>query len=189
MSFVNYFQKHVDLLQACANSVELNQVDQLIELITTYHKVLLFTGVGKNGHVAAKAASTFCSIGVPAYFINPVDAIHGDMGLIQPDSLIIAVSKSGETEEMINFLQHARAKIVLVHGNPNNTLEKFAHLSVHIPVESECDDLNTVPTASIVIFTAFLQSVACEIARRNQLTRSQFVINHPGGTLGKSNTQ
>lgn len=188
MPVIDYFNKHAEQINHTLTHLEYDQIDNLIELILSNKSALFFTGVGKNGHVAAKAASTFCSIGVPAYFINPVDAMHGDLGMIKGNDLIIAVSKSGNTDELVRFLKQAEkksAKIVLMHSNAELTFE-FSCQSVYVPIQKECDDLNIIPSASIVIFTTLLQSIACELANRSHLTVSDVVLNHPGGMIGQT---
>lgn len=188
MSVIDYFHKHQQALQFAVHNVTESDLARIADLIQHNTGKLFFTGIGKNGHVAAKAASTFCSIGYAAHFVNPVDAMHGDLGAISAGDLIIAVSKSGQTSELLSFLHQAyrkQARLVMIHSNKHFNLDQVHH-HLYLPVESECDDLNLIPTASIVVFTAFLQSVACELAHRQNLTVSQFVFNHPGGTIGKS---
>lgn len=164
------------------------QLQQVSDLIVNNTNRLFFTGVGKNGHVAAKAASTFCSIGIAATFINVTDAMHGDLGQLKPNDVMIAVSRSGETEELIQLLHHAhvrRVNIVLFHANPGNTCERYALITVPLTVIRECDPLNTIPSGSIAVFTVALQSLACDLMKFTGITRSDFVKNHPGGALGK----
>jgi len=188
MSFVNFYTSHLSSIQNCLDNLDLNKVEQLIDEINLCGGKIIFTGIGKNGHVAAKATSTFCSIGVHAFFLNPVDSVHGDMGVINDKDLIISVSKSGNTEELITFLRNVRrkkCKIVSIHSNENNESLQYSDLDVNLHVDREADHLNIVPTSSIAVFTVFLQSIACEISSRNNMTREQFIFNHPGGSIGK----
>lgn len=187
MSVVDYFQKHQQALNYTATHIDFGVVTKLVDQIQHNRCHLFFTGVGKNGHVAAKSASTFCSIGWPAHYINPVDAMHGDMALIEPNDLVIAISKSGTTEELTRFLSHVSARsahIVMIHSNAELTPTVVCD-SVYVPIQTECDHNHIVPTASILVFTALLQSIACELASRSQLTVQDFVHNHPGGTIGQ----
>jgi arabinose-5-phosphate isomerase len=188
MPVLDYFLKHQQALEFAVQHSSSDNLDQMADVIWANQGKLFFTGVGKNGHVAAKAASTFCSIGYAAHYINPVDAMHGDLGALVGGDLILAVSKSAQTAELIDFLQQAyrkRAIIMCLHANEHFDLPWVQH-QLYVPMTEECDDLNIVPTASIVVFTALLQSVACELARRSSLTKPQFVFNHPGGSIGKS---
>jgi len=110
------------------------------------------------------------------------------MGVIGRDDVLVAVSKSGNTDELLNFLHYVKrkdCKIVSIHSNPGNKASEYSFMDINLHVDREADHLNIVPTSSIAIFTIFLQSVACEISNRKQLTMEQFVFNHPGGSIGK----
>ena len=189
MSVKNFYKNHIDSIVTSYDYLEEHKIEDLVNLILNCKGKILFTGIGKNGHVAAKATSTMSSIGVPCFFIDAVDSVHGDMGVISENDLLIAVSKSGNTEELINFLYHVNrknCKIVLVHSNNGNESKKYSVLDINLHVNREADHLNIVPTSSIAIFTIFLQSIACEISRRKNLTLEQFIHNHPGGSIGKT---
>ena len=189
MSIRSYYQTHMDVIAKSIPSGYNPTIEEFVDLLLNCKGKIFFTGVGKNGHVAAKATSTFSSIGVPCFFINPVDSVHGDMGVINEDDILIAVSKSGNTEELIHFLKHVEhknCKIVSIHSNPKNKSLDYSSLDIDLRVSKEADHLNIVPTCSIAVFTIFLQSVACEISERKQLTLEQFVKNHPGGSIGKT---
>lgn len=188
MSFINFYQSHIESIKKSLDNLNLKDVENLIDTIISCEGKIIFTGIGKNGHVAAKSTSTFCSIGVHAFFLNPVDSVHGDMGVVSDKDVIISVSKSGNTEELLVFLKNVRrkkCKIISIHSNNNNQSLQYSDHDVNLHVDREADDLNIVPTSSIAIFTVFLQSVACEISRRKELTLEEFVFNHPGGSIGK----
>lgn len=189
MSFENYFKSHITSIENTFKNIDFKLVDQLIDHILNCNGKVFMTGVGKNGHVAAKAASTFSSIGVPVFFLNPVDSVHGDMGVITDDDIIIAISKSGNTEELVTFLHHVHeknCKIISVHSSKDNQSLSYSTYDIFLPIDKEADHLNIVPTTSIAVYTIFLQSIACEISRRKNLTIEQFVSNHPGGSIGKT---
>lgn len=189
MTVKDFYRNHIDSIIASYNYLEEDKIEDLVNLILDCKGKILFTGIGKNGHVAAKATSTISSIGVSCFFIDAVDSVHGDMGVINENDLLIAVSKSGNTEELINFLYHVNhknCKIVLIHSNNGNESQKYSALDINLHVNKEADHLNIVPTSSIAIFTIFLQSIACEISRRKNLTLEKFIHNHPGGSIGKT---
>jgi arabinose-5-phosphate isomerase len=189
MSVINFYKSHIEAITTSLNHLEEDKIENLVDLILNCSGKIFFTGIGKNGHVAAKATSTFSSIGVSCFYINPVDCVHGDMGVIGENDLLIAISKSGNTEELVNFLyhvEHKNCKIVSIHSNNQNKSKDYSCLDINLHVSQEADHLNIVPTSSIAIFTIFLQSVACEISSRKQLTLKQFVQNHPGGSIGKT---
>ena len=110
------------------------------------------------------------------------------MGVINEDDIIVAISKSGNTEELIHFLHHVKhknCKIVSLHSNPDNMSLDYCYMDIDLHADEEADNLNVVPTSSIAVFTVFLQSIACEIADINGLTLEEFVSNHPGGSIGQ----
>ena len=188
MNLFEHYKKHIDVLAESMKLIDPIKAYEFVDLLLNCKGKIFFTGVGKNGHVAAKATSTFSSIGVSCFFIDPVDSVHGDMGVINEDDILIAVSKSGNTEELIHFLKHVKhkkCKIVSIHSNPKNKSLDYSSLDIDLRVSKEADHLNIVPTCSIAVFTVFLQSVACEISQRMELTLEQFVKNHPGGSIGK----
>ena len=188
MSVFDFVQRHIDAVKHSMRNVESEKIYCFLYLLLESKGKIFFTGVGKNGHVAAKATSTFSSIGVSCFFINPVDSVHGDMGVINKGDILVAISKSGNTEELIHFLKHVEhknCKIVSIHSNRNNKSLEYSFMDIDLKVRMEADHLNIVPTCSIAVFTVFLQSVACEISQRKQLTLEQFVNNHPGGSIGK----
>ena len=188
MNLFDYYKKHIDVLAESMELIDPIKAYEFVDLLLNCKGKIFFTGVGKNGHVAAKATSTFSSIGLPCFFINPVDSVHGDMGVINKGDILVAISKSGNTEELIHFLKHVEhknCKIVSIHSNRNNKSLEYSSMDIDLKVRMEADHLNIVPTCSIAVFTVFLQSVACEISQRKELTLEQFVKNHPGGSIGK----
>ena len=188
MNLFEHYKKHIDVLAESMELIDPIKAYEFVDLLLNCKGKIFFTGVGKNGHVAAKATSTFSSIGLPCFFINPVDSVHGDMGVINEDDILIAVSKSGNTEELIHFLKHVKhkkCKIVSIHSNPDNKSLDYSYMDIDLHVDQEADHLDIVPTCSIAVFTIFLQSVACEISAIKKLTIEQFVRNHPGGSIGQ----
>lgn len=188
MSVKKFYESHIESIKQSLDILNLDTVEDFVNLLIDCKGKIFFTGIGKNGHVAAKAASTFSSIGVSCFFINPVDSVHGDMGVINEDDVLVAISKSGNTEELLNFLYYVKrkdCKIISIHSNPGNKANEYSFLDINLHVDKEADHLNIVPTSSIAIFTIFLQSVACEISSRKNLTLEKFVFNHPGGSIGK----
>jgi len=189
MSVKDFYKSHIESIQTSYEHLEDDKVEELIDLMMKCKGKILFTGIGKNGHVAAKATSTMSSIGLPCFFIDAVDSVHGDMGVINKNDILIAISKSGNTDELINFLYHVNhknCKIISIHSNTDNKSQQYSYLDINLHVDKEADHLNIVPTSSVAIFTIFLQSVACEISIRKNLTLNEFVKNHPGGSIGRT---
>jgi arabinose-5-phosphate isomerase len=187
--FNKYFLNHIDGFSYFLENVNDVEIFNLIQFLNKPHRNIFFTGIGKNGHVAAKAASTFNSMGIRVFFINPVDAVHGDMGLIDKDDIILAISKSGNTEELLWFLKNAKDRtdnIFLIHSNKNNNCLQYCQKDLFVPLKMEADRLNKIPTTSIVLYTTILQSICCTLAENIGFTLDQLVFNHPGGSIGKS---
>lgn len=190
MSVDYYFQKHQRIIESARPGIQGN-LTQLVNRILERDSLnrMFFTGVGKNAHVAHLAASTFNSLGIPSGVLDTQHAMHGDLGQVCGGDLVIALSKSGETQELLDLLTQLRARqqyTILIHSNPRNAALALVDQSILIPVKHEADDHSIVPTASLVAFLIFLQSVACEVAQRLNLGISDFVFNHPGGSIGKT---
>lgn len=184
----NFVNNHSLNIIHSLSKFDYEKINNLIELIHSCKKNVFFTGVGKNGHVMEKASSTFNSMGIKTHFINPVDAVHGDMGKVSEGDLIIALSKSGNTDELINFLYHVSKitkNIFLIHSNTDNKCLEYSKYDLFVDITGEADHLNTIPTVSIVVYTILMQSISCEMGSNNNLTIPEFVKNHPGGSLGK----
>jgi arabinose-5-phosphate isomerase len=178
------------IIQMLNNQQLEKEANELIKLIKNTNEFVYFTGIGKNGFVAAKVASTFNSLGIRSLFIDPVNTLHGDMNIFTDKDILIAISKSGETEELIHFISTLKktsdTKVISIVSKQDSSLEKLSTLTVHIPILHEGDHLNLAPVASSVVFMSFLQSLAVQISSENGFDKKQFVKGHPGGTLGKT---
>ena len=188
MQVIDFYNRQIQSSKNAIDHIDFEKVNFLVNEMLNCNGQIILTGVGKNGHVAAKATSTLRSIGLKCFYLNPVDSVHGDMGIIGDDDIIISVSKSGNTEELLAFLQNVRrknCKIFSIHSNPNNKSLVYSDFDIELFVDHEADHLNAIPTTSITIFTIFLQSIACEISRIKKLSLEDFVYNHPGGSIGQ----
>lgn len=184
-----YLNKHVDEIIKTFIDVDKKKINKLLDYFRHKSGNVFLTGVGKNGHVAAKAVSTLNSMGIKVFYINPVDAVHGDVGIVSDKDVIIAISKSGNTDEMVNFLHHVSKRtkhICLIHSNNGNESLEYTEFDLYISINHEADHLNKVPTVSIAVYTILLQSISCLLAEENNLDMKSFVFNHPGGTIGKT---
>lgn len=189
MSIKNLYKLQTKYINNSIDNIEGN-LDALIEHISSLNGILFLTGVGKNGHVAAKAASTFASIGIRSMFINPVDAVHGDMGNIKDDDIIFAISTSGNTDELLNFIVNVKNnnlnnKIFLLTSNKSNKIKKYCDHCIILPIEKEIDEFNIVPTVSIAAYTVLLQSIGIYVSQKNGFNLKKFKNNHPGGNIGR----
>jgi arabinose-5-phosphate isomerase len=150
-------------------------------------KVIL-TGVGKSGLIAQKIAATFSSTGTPAAYLDPSEALHGGLGFIQRQDLIVAIGKSGESEELNHLLPAVRAigaRVIAITANPRSTLARFAGLVLETPIEDEACPLNLAPTCSTTAALAVGDALAVALMKLKNFKSDHFARNHPGGRLGR----
>jgi arabinose-5-phosphate isomerase len=145
-------------------------------------------GMGKSGHVGNKVASTLASTGTPAFFVHPAEAVHGDLGMITPDDLVVALSNSGETAEvlaLVPVLKRLGVPLVALTGNAASTLARAAEVHLDVSVPAEACPLNLAPTASTTAMLAMGDALAVALLRLRGFTEADFARSHPGGTLGR----
>lgn len=159
-----------------------------VEAIRDCKGKIVVTGVGKSGHIGSKIAATLASTGTPAFFLNPLDAYHGDLGMLSSEDLVLAISYSGATEELLRFLPLIQAKhipIIGISGNAESLLARFSDIHLNVAVEREADPLNLVPTASTTATLALGDALACALMEANRFQPTDFAKLHPGGDLGR----
>lgn len=181
--------RYVEAFCHTTSALDPSEMDRAFRVLGRCDGLLIFTGVGQNGSLAQKISMTYNSLSIRSIWVDPVAALHGTMGLFRPHDIVIPLSRSGNTGELIAFLRACRRigfdRILAVHGNPGCEMARLAQWTLEIPVPFEADHLNLTPTASSVCFLAVLQSLAVAIASQRGLTKEDFVATHPGGTLGK----
>ncbi len=149
---------------------------------------VVVTGMGKSGHIASKIAATLASTGTPAFFMHPAEASHGDLGMITDQDLLLAISYSGETDEIVTILPLVKrmgAKLVTMTGNANSTLAKTADVHLDVGVTEEACPLNLAPTASTTATLAMGDALAVALLKSRGFTAEDFARSHPSGSLGK----
>ena len=149
---------------------------------------VVVTGMGKSGHIASKIAATLASTGTPAFFMHPAEASHGDLGMITDQDLLLAISYSGETDEIVTILPLVKrmgAKLVTLTGNPDSTLAKTADVHLDVGVTEEACPLNLAPTASTTATLAMGDALAVALLKSRGFTAEDFARSHPSGSLGK----
>lgn len=175
------------LLESDILAININAFLTMCRSVVGFH---FFTGIGKNMFVAARVASTFDSLGIRSLYVDPVNSLHGSMGIFTSSDILIAISKSGETEELNRFVLTLRnqgfSKIASVTSNPNSTLASLSSVTLEVPVKNEGDHLGLAPIASTMVFAAVLDSIAVQLSSERGYSREDFVHNHPGGSLGKT---
>ena len=148
----------------------------------------VITGMGKSGIIGRKMAATFASTGTPSFYLHPAEGIHGDLGMVTAADVVIALSNSGETGEILNILPSLRrigAKIIAMVGNANSTLAKNADVVLDVGVEKEACPLGLAPTSSTTAALAYGDAIALALLQKRNFTASQFAVFHPGGSLGR----
>ncbi len=149
---------------------------------------VVVTGMGKSGHVSSKIAATLASTGTPAFFMHPAEASHGDLGMITGDDTLLAVSYSGETEEVLTIIPVVKrmgAKLVSITGKPGSTLAREADVHLDVAVDEEACPLNLAPTASTTATLAMGDALAVALLENRGFTAEDFARSHPSGSLGK----
>lgn len=195
MTNKNYFSQVVDLLLMEAEAIrmttsrlESGQVERAIELLKDCRGKVVLTGVGKSGHIAEKVAATLTSTGTVAVYLHPSDALHGGLGIVTSEDVVLALSNSGETDEIITmlpYLKHRRAPIIAIVGNPHSTLSRSADVILDASVDQEACPLNLAPTASTTVALSIGDALAMTLMRVKGLTPDDFALNHPAGRIGK----
>lgn len=159
-----------------------------VDLIYNCKGKLIVTGVGKSGHVGEKIAATLASLGTPSFFLNPLDAYHGDLGMIATGDVVMAISYSGATDELLRFIPlliERNVPIIGVSGNPKSILAQYSVCHLNIAVDHEADPLNLAPTSSTTTTMAMGDALACALVHLRNFKPSDFAQFHPGGSLGK----
>ena len=162
--------------------------DKAINLILSCKGKVIITGVGKSGHIGAKIAATLSSTGTPSFYVNPLDLYHGDLGVIMEGDVVIAISNSGYTDELLRLvpsLNERSIPIIGMSGNPDSLLAQNSYAHLNIAVEREADPLNLAPTSSTTATLAMGDAIACCLVKARGFREMDFAQFHPGGMLGK----
>ena len=179
-----------DEAQAILNLIPMldDSFSRAVELIYNCRGKIIVTGVGKSGHVGEKIAATLASLGTPSFFLNPLDAYHGDLGMVSEGDVVMAISYSGNTDELLRFiplLLERNIPIIGITGNPASLLAQYSVCHLNIKVDHEADPLNLAPTSSTATTMAMGDALACALVRLRQFKPSDFAQFHPGGSLGR----
>lgn len=162
--------------------------NKAVELIFQCKGKCIVTGVGKSGHVGAKIAATLASTGTSSFFVNPLDAYHGDLGMFTPEDVVVAISYSGNTDELLRFiplLLERNIPIIGISGNPQSLLGQYSTCQQNISVKREACPLNLAPTSSTTATIAMGDALACALMKVRNFKATDFAQYHPGGSLGK----
>ncbi len=174
-------------LEKTANKISFD-IEKAIDLIVNSKGKLIVTGVGKSGLVGAKIAATLASTGTSSFFLHPTEAMHGDLGMIGKDDIVLGISYSGESEELIQILPHLKRlniPLIAMAKSENSTLAKYADVFINITVDKEACPLDTAPTSSTTLTMAMGDALAVCLMKKRDFRKEDFASFHPGGSLGK----
>ena len=178
-------------LQTMRDRLEGANADALVLAIDLLHSCkgrIVVSGIGKSGHIARKIAATFASTGSPAFFVHPAEASHGDLGMVTRDDVFVALSNSGETDELLTIVpivKRTGAKLIALTGAPNSSLAKLADAHLDTSVEKEACPLNLAPTTSTTAALAMGDALAVALLDARGFQAEDFQRSHPGGRLGR----
>lgn len=165
-----------------------DQFDKAVDLMLKCKGKVIVTGVGKSGHIGAKIAATLASTGTPSFFINPLDVYHGDLGVMTHDDVVLAISNSGLTDELLRFIPmvlHMEIPIIGMSGNPASLLAKYSTFHLNVGVKKEACPLNLAPTSSTTAALAMGDALAIALMQKRNFRPQDFAHFHPGGELGR----
>ena len=172
--------RHADLIGG--------EIERAVSLILACKGKVIVTGVGKSGHVGAKIAATLASTGTPSFFVHPTEALHGDLGMIGKDDMVLAISFSGESEELVRILPHLKrfgVKIIAMARDKNSSLGKVSDEFISLNIVKEACPLGAAPTVSTTLTLALGDALAICLMRQRRFGKEDFANFHPGGSLGK----
>jgi arabinose-5-phosphate isomerase len=162
--------------------------DRAVETLFACKGRVVVTGMGKSGLIGSKIAATFSSTGTPSLFLHPAEAVHGDIGMVVPGDVVLALSQSGETEEILRLLELIKrldVGLVAMTGSPASTLARHSRIVLDVRIEQEASPLGLVPTASTTAALAMGDALAMALLERRGFTLDDFARNHPGGDIGR----
>lgn len=162
--------------------------EEILDVIIHCNGKVIITGMGKSGHIGNKIAATMSSLGTPSFFLHPAEALHGDLGMVSNNDVVIAISSSGESEEIINILPNIKmigSKLIAITSNPNSTLVKYSDYSQIFPKFQEACYFNMAPTSSTTATLVYGDTLAVVASKYQGFNEKNFGLYHPAGSLGK----
>ena len=184
----NLLRIESDAIAQTATRLDAQSVERVVDLLAQCQGKVVLLGVGKSGIIGQKIAATMTSAGTAALYLHPSDALHGGLGIVQPNDVVIMLSNSGETDEIVAtlpYLKNRQVAIVAIVGNVNSTLARRADLVLDASVDKEACPLNLAPTTSTTVALAIGDALAMTVMKVKGLTSDDFAVNHPAGRLGK----
>ncbi|MBS0653950.1 MAG: SIS domain-containing protein, partial [Verrucomicrobia bacterium] len=184
----NILEQQKQYLDHYFHTLDLNQVERVVDACSRISGLIVFTGVGKSGIIAEKIAMTLISTGTKALYLPPTNFLHGDIGILSENDMLVLISRSGETEELLNLLPFARkrnTRLLAIVSNPQSRLAKMCDQFVNLPVEKELCPFDLAPTTSTAVQMLFGDLLSVALMRMKQFDLSTYALNHPSGSIGK----
>lgn len=185
------FKSQQQYIQHYFDHLDLQAVDQVVEECLRVKGLIIFTGVGKSGIIAEKTAATLTSTGTRALYLSPTNFLHGDLGILSSDDLLVLLSRSGETQELLNLIPFAKAKgtrLLAVVSNPESRLAKHVDFFINLPFEKELCPFDLAPTTSTAVQLLFGDLLSVALMRAKRFNLAAYTLNHPSGAIGKKMT-
>lgn len=179
--------KEANALLELSNTISTEYLEA-IKLLSECEGKVIVSGVGKSGHIGKKIAASLASTGTPAFFVHATEGVHGDLGMIEEDDVVILISNSGETHEVLNLLPSLKqigSKLIAITSNRDSTLYKECHVGLTYEYESEADHLNLAPTTSALLTLSIGDALAVTLSALKEFKKEDFYLYHPGGSLGE----
>jgi arabinose-5-phosphate isomerase len=186
--FIQLLRMEAQAIEHSATLINRSAIEQAVQILLKCTGKVVLIGIGKSGDVSRKIVSTMNSTGTPAMFLHPTDALHGDLGVVRNDDVVIALSNSGETDELLLLIPHLKTRnvpIIAIVGKPSSTLARSSEVVLEATVEKEACPLNLAPTTSTTVALAIGDALAMVLMEARGWTPTDFALNHPAGRLGK----
>ncbi|KZZ81332.1 D-arabinose 5-phosphate isomerase, partial [Oleiphilus sp. HI0133] len=191
MNYIESGKRTIEIERNAVNAL-LDRIDsnfeKACEIMLSCKGRVVVTGMGKSGHIANKIAATLASTGTPAFFVHPGEASHGDLGMITQQDVVLAISNSGQTEEVVTILpliKRMGAPLISMTGKQSSTLAKASDVSLDISIETEACPLGLAPTSSTTVTLALGDALAVALLEARGFSEEDFAFSHPGGSLGR----
>ncbi|MBF8263005.1 MAG: Uncharacterized protein HW387_670 [Parachlamydiales bacterium] len=181
-------QEQQHYLSAYFEKFDSQKAEAIVQILMACRGTIIFSGVGKSGHIAQKVAATFLSTGTKAFFLDPTHAVHGDLGYVAESDVFLAFSKSGESQELLElvpFVRRRQAVSIAIISSRQSRLATACDHSMILPVERELCPFDLAPTTSTTVQLLFGDLMAVALMRQKQVTMNEFALNHPGGFIGR----
>jgi arabinose-5-phosphate isomerase len=188
MDIKSLFDKKKEYLDFFFENIDHQKTKKILNLLISCKNNLIFTGVGKSSFIAKKIANTMLSTGTKAIFLSPMDALHGDIAIVDENDIFLVFSKSGETNELLDlipFIKKRKALVILIVSKKNSTLEKLADETVYLPLKKELCPFNLAPTTSTTTQLIFGDILTIYLMQYKNFSIEKYAINHPSGYIGK----